>query len=206
MHPMPRPTRPRATREQRDALTSPLRLEILGQFTGPTPLSVRDLAERMGRTPHSIYYHVHLMARIGLLREVGRREAGGRGEALYRPVRDTVTLDAADPGAGLAIQRTMAAAFRMAERDLEAALESAPAHPRLLTMRPPVTTSWGTGGRLHFRATPRVLKEVRRHLRAALEIVQREARRGAGGKQGPLYSLTLALLPLRSRNHPEGDA
>jgi hypothetical protein len=190
---MPRPTRPRVTREQRDALTSPLRLEILGQFTGPTPLSVRDLAERMGRTPHSIYYHVHLMSRIRLLREVGRREGGGRGEALYQPVRDEVALDAADPGAGLAIQRTMGAAFRMAERDLEAALESAPADPRLFGMR------------AHFRAPPSVLKQVRRHLQAALEIVQREARRGAGRKQGPLYSLTLALLPLRGRDQTEGD-
>jgi hypothetical protein len=87
----------------------------------------------------------------------------------------------------------MGAAFRMAERDLEAALESAPADPRLLGMR------------AHFRAPPRVLKQVRRHLQAALEIVQREARRGAGRKQGPLYSLTLALLPLRGRSQPEGD-
>jgi Helix-turn-helix domain len=194
MHSMPRPTRPRVTREQRDALTSPLRLEILGQFTGPTPLSVRDLAERMGRTPHSIYYHVHLMARVGLLREVGQREGSGRSEALYQPARDTVALHAADPGAGLAIRRTMAAAFRMAERDLEAALESAPGDPRLLGMRG------------HFRATPRVLKQVRRHLQAALEIVQREGRRGAVRDQGPLYSLTLALLPLRGRSQPEGEA
>ena len=58
--------------------------------------------------------------------------------------------------------------------------------------------------RAHFRAPPRVLKQVRRHLQAALEIVQRETRRGAGGKQGPLYSLTLALLPLRGRNQTEG--
>ena len=191
---MPQPTRHRVTREQREALTSPLRLEILGQFTGPKPLAVRDLAERMGRTPHSIYYHVHLMTRIGLLREVGRREGGGRSEALYQPARDEVSLDAADPEAGLAIRRTMATAFRMAERDLEAALESAPDDPRLLGMRG------------HFRATPRVLRQVRRHLQAALEVVQREARRGAGRKQGPLYSLTVALLPLRGRNQPEEDA
>jgi hypothetical protein len=192
MHPMPRPS---TTPQQRQALTSPLRLEILGQFTGPKPLSVRDLAERMGRTPHSIYYHVHLMARVGLLREVGqRREGGGRGEALYQPARERFALEAADPAAALAIRRTMGAAFRMAERDLEAALESAPDDPRLLGMRG------------HFRATPRVLRQVRRHLEAALNIVQREAGRGAGRQQGPLYSLTLALLPLRGRDRPEGDA
>jgi hypothetical protein len=88
----------------------------------------------------------------------------------------------------------MGAAFRMAERDLESALQSAPGDPRLLGMR------------AHFRASPMVLKQVRRHLEAALEIVQREGRRGAGPRQGPLYSLTLALLPLRGRSQPEEEA
>ena len=192
-----RPTRRGATREQREALTSPLRLEILGQFTGPAPLSVRDLAERMGRTPHSIYYHVHLLARVGLLREVGTRSGGaGRSEALYQPVRDTIALDA-EPGTEDSIRRTMAAAFRMALRDLDTALESA--DPRAPADPPGIAT------RLHFRATPRVVKEVRRHLQAAIELVQREARRGAGEEAGSMYSLTLALLPLRGRSQPEAD-
>jgi hypothetical protein len=187
-----------ATREQREALTSPLRLEILGQFTGPTPLSVRDLAERMGRTPHSIYYHVHLLARVGLLREVGPRAGGaGRSEARYQPVRDTIKLDA-QPGSEDTIRRTMAAAFRMAERDLDTALESA---GRRAPADPP-----GLATRLHFRATPRVVKQVRRHLQAAIELLQREARRGAGQRNGSMYSLTLALLPLRGRSQTEGDA
>jgi predicted ArsR family transcriptional regulator len=194
---MTRPTRRGASVEQREALTSPLRLEILGQFVGPTPLSVRDLAERMGRTPHSIYYHVHLLARVGLLREVGPRAGGaGRSEALYQPVRDTITLDA-EPGAEDSMRRTMAAAFRMALRDLDSALESAGARP---PADPP-----GIATRLHFRATPRVVKEVRRHLQAAIELVQREARRGAGRGTGSMYSLTLALLPLRGRSPTEGD-
>lgn len=193
-----RPARRGTTREQREALTSPLRLEILGQFTGPTPLSVRDLAERMGRTPHSIYYHVHLLARVGLLREVGLRPGGaGRGEALYRPVQDTIRVDSAEPGAEDTIRRTMAAAFRMAQRDLDSALESA---SRRAPADPP-----GLATRLHFRATPRTVKDVRRHLQAAIDIVQREARSGARGTTGSMYSLTLALLPLRGRGQMEGD-
>ena len=195
----PRPTRRSATRAQREALTSPLRLEILGQFTGPTPLSVRDLSERMGRTPHSIYYHVHLLARVGLLREVGPRAGGaGRSEALYQPVQDTIRVDSAEPGAEDTIRRTMAAAFRMAQRDLDTALESA-------DRRAPGDQP-GLATRLHFRATPRVLKAVRGHLEAAIEIVQREARRDPGRRTSSMYSLTLALLPLRGRSQDEGDA
>ena len=195
----PRPTRRGATREQREALTSPLRLEILGQFIGPAPLSVRDLAERMGRTPHSIYYHVHLLARVGLLREVEPRVGGaGRNEAVYQPVQETIRVDSAEPGAEDTIRRTMAAAFRMAQRDLDTALETA---GQRMPGDPP-----GVATRLHFRATPRVVKEVRRHLQAAIDAVQREARRGAGRKTGSMYSLTLALLPLRGRGPTEGDA
>jgi hypothetical protein len=192
-----RPSRAGATREQREALASPLRLEILGQFTGPAPLSVRNLAERMGRTPHSIYYHVHLLARVGLLREVGPRPGGaGRSETLYQPVRETITLGA-EPGAEDTMRRTMAAAFRMALRDLDTALESA---DRRASADPP-----GLATRLHFRATRRVVKEVRRHLQEAIELVQREARRGAERRTGSMYSLTLALLPLGGRSQPEGD-
>jgi predicted ArsR family transcriptional regulator len=192
-----RPKRRGVTPEQREALTSPLRLEILGQFTEATPLSVRDLAERMGRTPHSIYYHVHLLARVGLLREVGPRAGGaGRSEALYRPVRDTIALDF-EPGAEDSIRRTMAAAFRMTLRDLDTALESA--DPRRPADPPGLAT------RLHFRGTPGMVKQVRRHLLAAVELVQREARRDAGRGTGSMYSLTLALLPLRGRSKTEGD-
>ena len=67
------------------------------------------------------------------------------------------------------------AAFRMAERDLEAALESAPHDPRLFGMRG------------HFRATPRVLQQVRRHLgggardRAAGSAAGRRAQARAAG-------------------------
>ena len=187
-----------ATRAQREALTSPLRLEILGQFTGPTPLSVRELAERMGRTSHSVYYHVHRLARVGLLREVGLRPGGaGRGETLYQPVQDTIRVDSAEPGAEDAIRRTMAAAFRMAQRDLDTALESA---ARRAPADPP-----GLATRLHFRATPREMREVRRHLQAAIDTVRREARRGARGTTGSMYSLTLALLPLRGRGQTAGD-
>ena len=93
---MPRPTRHRATREQREALTSPLRLEILGQFTGPKPLAVRDLAQRMGRTPHSIYYHVHLMTQIVPGEITVRTRRGDRylavGEGLVEITAHRVTV------------------------------------------------------------------------------------------------------------------
>lgn len=185
-----------ATPEQRDALASPLRLEILGHFLPAEPLSVRDLAERMGRSPHSLYYHVHTLRDVGLLAEAGERPGATRPETLYALGVSAVRLEP-DGSARTreTIQRTMAAGFRMAERDLDAALS------------PAATPTAGAGGlallatRLHFSATREEIEEVRDHLSAALAAIQRLA--GRPPADGAHYSLTLALLPLRGRERPE---
>lgn len=193
----PTPDSPRdqafATPEQRDALTSPTRLEILGLFTAPGPLSVRELAERMGRSASSVHYHVNLMVEVGLLREVGVRPRGTRAETLYEPVRRTVRFRGTPhPGEADATLRTMAAAFRMAERDLEAALEPGTDAPEGAGL---VAT------RIHFRADDALLAEVRSRLRGLLDLLRQEASRPDPPTSAEgIYSLTLALLPLRGRS------
>lgn len=180
-----------ATAEQRDALASPLRLEIYGHFSPSDPLSVRELARRMGRSASSLYYHVHALRDAGLLEEAGERTRGPRTETLYAAAGPAVRLapDGTPEGRD-AILRTMAAGFRMAERDLEAALEAAAGDGE-----PPFAT------RLHVRATAEELEEVRRHFRAALELLLRLADRPPHGPEvGSHYSLTLALLPMRGRD------
>lgn len=181
-----------ATAEQRDALASPLRLEVYGHFSPSDPLSVRELARRMGRSPSSLYYHVHALLEAGLLEEAGERTRGSRTETLYAAAGPAVRL-APDgtPEGREAILRTMAAGFRMAERDLEAALDAAGEGGG----EPPFAT------RLHVRATDGELEAVRRHLRAALDLLLRLADRPAHGPEaGSHYSLTVALLPMRGRD------
>jgi DNA-binding transcriptional ArsR family regulator len=185
-----------ATPEQRDALASPLRLEIFGHFLPAEPLSVRELAQRMGRSPHSLYYHVHALRDVGLLAEAGERPGATRPEALYAPAVSAVRLEPDGSAATRdAIRRTMAVGFRMAERDLEAALA------------PGAASAPGVDGlallatRLHFRATREEIEEVRDHLSAAVAAIQRLA--GRPPTDGAHYSLTLALLPLRGRERPE---
>lgn len=178
-----------ASPAQRDALTSPIRLEILGLFTAPGPLSVRQLAERMGRSPSSVHYHVNLMVEVGLLREAGSRSRGTRSETLYEPVRRTVRFRGTPhPGEADATLRTMAAAFRMAERDLEAALDGGGDAGLMAT-------------RIHFRGDRELVSEVRRHLRAVLDLLEERAASSARPRPDEsVHSLTLALLPLRGRD------
>jgi DNA-binding transcriptional ArsR family regulator len=182
-----------ATPEQREALASPLRLEIFGYFASVDRLSVRELADRMGRSASSLYYHLHRMVDAGLLREAGERSRGPRTETLYErvgPGAKRLTSDGS-PEARDAILRTMAAGFRMAERDLEAALEAGFAEGG---------SDLPTATRLHFRASRPQLEELRGHLRSALEVIARTAEEAPRASEpGSHYSLTLALLPLHGR-------
>jgi AcrR family transcriptional regulator len=185
-----------ATPEQRETLASPLRLEIYGHFSPSEPLSVRELARRTGRSASSLYYHVHRLMEVDLLREAGERPRGPRTETLYTAAGPGVRLEPdGSPEGRDALLRTMAAGFRMAERDLEAALA---ARAEDTDAEPPFAT------RLHVRMTPEELEEVRGHLRAALELLLRLANDPPHGPEaGSHYSLTLALLPLRGRDEED---
>jgi hypothetical protein len=174
--------------DQREALTSPIRLEILGLFTAGQPLAVADMAARMGRPPNSVHYHVRLLERVGLLRRFG---TGERGAARYGPVARQIALPTPTRGAGRETAlRTIASAFRMAERDMESALEEG-------TFRAEGEDRNFVALRLHARLSARGLARVNRHIDGILEVLAKErvGRRG----EANYCSLTLALLPLRGR-------
>ncbi len=76
------------TEEQRRAVGSPLRLELIGLFTERKPLSVAQIAQGMGRPATAIHYHVRVLEKAGLLRRAGRKRGARRPEALYIPTAD----------------------------------------------------------------------------------------------------------------------
>ena len=186
--------------EQRKALTSPLRLEIIGLFTSHGALSIADMAERMGRSPGSLYHHVGILENVGLLRRAGTRPKGKRYEALFE-VSARLTAFEADPKDEDSIAdlvRAMSAAFRMSERDLEAALRrddlksEGPARNLLAT-------------RVHMRISPDLLAELNQHIDAIQTLLVGQIDAGdSAGPEDELLSLTLALLPLRRRDSVQG--
>jgi predicted transcriptional regulator len=182
------------SQDQRDALSSPIRLEILGAFTAPGGLSIADVAQRMGRPASSLYYHFRILEQVGLLLRVGKRPRAKRPETLYQPVAPRIEVQAPQAEAGLApVLKTMASAFRMAERDLEAALRSrtsrtAGRHRDLAAFR------------VHMRLTRDELAEFNEHLRALERFISRQAaRKNMPPEADRFCSLTLAFLPLRGR-------
>ena len=184
--------------EQRRALASPLRLELLGLFVDPEPLSVAQIAERMGRPATAIHYHVRLMERTGLLRRTGEQRTGRRKERLFRPAAEVFALDPADPttsGGAEAAIKTLSMAFRMAVGDMKAALgdsatrDSGPQRNFL-------------GGRFHCRLSKTELAQLNRHLRAIEKMLSRAPKSHEPSAGDAFVSLTLALMPLRNRKVP----
>lgn len=178
--------------DQRRAITSPLRLEILSYFSADRPLSVREVAERIGRPATAIHYHVRLLEESGLLIKTGERRDGRRREVEYSKVAEAIGIPALQGEHELAV-KTAAAGFRMAERDMKAALDDGVARTEgdhrnfLLT-------------RVHLRLTHGEMAEINRRLDALLGAVLDSMRREETEKDDEFVSLTLALMPLPDRS------
>jgi AcrR family transcriptional regulator len=158
-------------------------------------MSIAEIAERMGRPPASLYYHFRLLEQVGLIRAVGTRPAGKRKEVLYCPVAARFAMPASSAGRGAeAAMKTMSTAFRMAERDMEAALTSGAA-------RTDGADRNFFGTRLHARLNRKTLAEINKHLKAVERILTRESKKKRVSEDADQYcSLTMALLPLKGRN------
>ena len=186
--------------DQRAALASPLRLEILGLFTQSEPLSIADMAELMGRSAGSLYHHVKLLENSGLLKRAGTRPKGKRYEALFMPVATRIQIESkcdVEDGS-LFVVKTMASAFRMAERDMEAALRAGNCRSE-----GPDRNMFAT--RMHLRASPKLLGRINKHLKAIEDLLETEAAKEPKSSAGDQHlSLTIALLPLRGRSQHEG--
>lgn len=186
--------RHRATPEQQRALSSPLRLEIFGQMH-PRGVSVGEVARRMGRPPSALYYHFQLLQKLGLLNQMGSRPGTKKSEILYAPVarKIEVCADTASKSNVRSVLKTMSSAFRMAEKDLEAALASK-------TTRTCGKERNMFASRLHLRIDRKTLALVNHHLDSIMKILERQMRHKEIPREADQYcSLTLALLPLRGR-------
>ncbi len=180
---------------QRAALASPLRLEILGLFTHDDALAIAEMAKLIGRPAGSLYHHVGILEKAGILRRVGTRLKGKRHEALFGPTasRFEVAAPADEDEAIEHAVKAMAAALRMTERDLEAALRDE-------TTRKEGSDRNLFAARMHVRASPELLARINRHLDAILDLLHAEAaNRDEPSAADQHLSLTVALLPIKGR-------
>ncbi len=91
----PRPPRYADVRTpaQFDALASPVRDQIVQVIVNQAPaspdstdsggVSIREVAEQLGRKPGSLYRHFEALVKSGLIRETGAQTSGGRDAMTY---------------------------------------------------------------------------------------------------------------------------
>jgi hypothetical protein len=85
--------------EQWDAITSPVRLELIYDLHIGGPLSIAEMAARLDRPADSLYHHVRKLLAAGVFVEAGTRRVGKQTETVYDFVADRLLFDF-DPKTG----------------------------------------------------------------------------------------------------------
>lgn len=71
---------------QLSSLSSPLRGRLIEWLSTNGQGSVSEMAEAVGKTPHSLYHHIRNLEGVGLIQIKEQRKAGTQVEAVYEPV------------------------------------------------------------------------------------------------------------------------
>lgn len=169
-----------------EAIASPARLELLGAL-GDGPLTTAELAARLGRSRQSLYYHLGLLEKAGLV--VGEPPAEGERERRYRMREGRLAVGArrgstADRSAAT---KALRAILRLTAREAAAALEDPGTR-----LRGPEREMIGFRGKA--RLTEAQLRRAN-ELIDELEALFREAK--GGSLDLPLEALTVVLTPAR---------
>jgi DNA-binding transcriptional ArsR family regulator len=78
------------TPSQIEALSNPVRIRIL--HVASEPVTVAEIADRLGVPATRLYYHVNLLVEEGFLAQVDQRKSGARIEKIYRRTASNLHL------------------------------------------------------------------------------------------------------------------
>jgi AcrR family transcriptional regulator len=156
------------------ALVSTRRQDIVDQLAGGGAMTIKELARVIGVAPGSLYYHVQLLCRVGLLRVAQVRHSGPKPEQVYEtPARRMRLLQALQqPGNRRVMKAVVRGLCRQAERDFARGIDAAGA------------VAGGPQANLRFfrlvgRPDAATLERINAHLEAAAGLMFDSAR-GAG--------------------------
>ena len=172
--------------QQLEAMVSPLRHQILRVLSNEGPLSAAEIAERLGRSAESLYYHLTALVEVELVYKAGERVRPRHREALYDAVASEIRTDPKQTGERYidAMQRSASSLLRVADRQLKAAYkrqrETASERPRTLRIQ-----------QYYTRLTPSAARELEQRLEELLAFVQ-----AADSPDGRRVSITVCTAPL----------
>lgn len=107
------------------AIGTPISAAIIEELRLGGPMSAAAIAERIGKSPQGVHYHLGKLREIGLVRVAGERETGRRPEMLFEMEAHDVHLTQGrrTPGLRREMLRMCRLFLRRAGDDYEAAVE-----------------------------------------------------------------------------------
>jgi DNA-binding transcriptional ArsR family regulator len=175
-----------------EAVASPARLEILSAL-GDGPRTTQELAQRLGRSRQSLYYHLDMLEQAGLV--ATEAPAEGERERLFRLKSKRVAVSGLRESAHnrKAGAKAIQAILRLTAREATAALED------------PATRFDGAlremiGIRGKARLTAAQLRRANKLIDQLVALLM-EAKEGSPAT--PLYAVTLVLTPAREAGNGE---
>lgn len=173
---------------------APIRIEIAEMLRCMGPSTIAQLAQHLARPADTLYRHMRLLEKTGLVASTTIRQPGKRSESVYRFVPDDITpAFPADRKGQIALASTAAPCFRAVARALD---DSARAQRLRFGELPPgeypnISILYELGW-----LTPESLRKAR-GLLAQLKQLMDEGKRSA---QGELF-ITAAVLTPVTRTH-----
>jgi len=111
-------------------ISDPFRLRILEQM-GPDPVTVKQIAKRLGLSPKKLYYHINMMEEHGLIVVADTQVVSGIIEKWYRIRAHSYTVDRGlltvvdDDGEGrAAFQQLIDSIFEVARDEVITAMQA----------------------------------------------------------------------------------
>ena len=179
---------------QWDAISSPVRFEMYACLEGAGPCSVAELANLMAVPADSLYHHIKILHKSGLIQEAGFRKSGRQIEAVYDVTADQLIFDLEADGNVERLTKLNDAALRQCSRTLKSAMKRGVASTR--------GPGRNTCARLETAWLSREeLAEVRRHVEAISGIFAA----GRTRRSGQLMMAWCCLSPVvrGRRTRPE---
>jgi DNA-binding transcriptional ArsR family regulator len=177
------------SRQQMRALAASTRQEIVDVLPRMGTVSVAELATALARPADSLYYHLRILKRVGLVLSAGSRRLAGRSEALFRAVAPELSLcyQLGRKGNGREVNAIIASMLRLGIRDFGESFKTATA-----AVSGPNRELWGL--RVTGWLTQDQIAEVNRHIQRLMQIM------ATPGRNGRLYAVTVVLTPLARRS------
>ena len=177
---------------QLQAISSPIKQEIIDVIQARGQCSISEIAEELGRPADGLYYHIKALLKERLVVEVGTTKKAGQTETIYDTSRSGSLMEAgydrSDPEKIKAMNKIVSSMMKIAVKDYSAGLGSEAAIVEGDDRNLSAT-------RIKSRLTHDEVKKVN-GLLAELVTVFSHQRRGSPEN---IYSLAWILAPIEAK-------